>query len=182
MMRAVYGSTVLYPCDPNRPASSSSNVDLKGSLTCAQPRKAPGPVFPPRVPHRQVQGGQAVSVRSGDNHCRGHHGSRALKAHAHSRARNQCARDRRYSVKPIDRRRYSSGQGHARSARGGGDHWPEGGLGDAVLEALSGTSEILPKVVKLAVRKMPGSGTPAQLLDAAGISAEHIVEAVKSLA
>jgi hypothetical protein len=28
---------------------------------------------------------------------------------------------------------------------------------------------------------MPGSGTPAQLLDAAGISAAHIAAAVKSL-
>ena len=34
--------------------------------------------------------------------------------------------------------------------------------------------------MKLGVRGIPGSGTPAQLLDAAGISAKHIVEAVRS--
>jgi transketolase len=35
--------------------------------------------------------------------------------------------------------------------------------------------------VKLAVRKMPGSGTPAQLMADAGIDADHIVKAVKEL-
>jgi transketolase len=39
----------------------------------------------------------------------------------------------------------------------------------------------MPRVVKLAVRNMPGSATPAELLDAADIDAQHIVQAVKSL-
>jgi transketolase len=60
------------------------------------------------------------------------------------------------------------------------DHWIEGGLGDAVLEAFAAEGA-LPRVVKLAVREMPGSGTPAELLAAAGIDAAHIVRAVKSL-
>ena len=38
-----------------------------------------------------------------------------------------------------------------------------------------------PRVVKLAVREMPGSGKPEQLLDAAGISASHIVAAARRL-
>lgn len=62
------------------------------------------------------------------------------------------------------------------------DHWPEGGLGDAVLNAFTGSGETLPTVVKLAVREMPGSGTPAQLLHAAHIDADAIVEAVRRLA
>jgi transketolase len=37
------------------------------------------------------------------------------------------------------------------------------------------------RFVHLAVRDMPGSGKPAELLDAAGISARHIVEAVRAL-
>ncbi len=66
------------------------------------------------------------------------------------------------------------------------DHWPEGGLGDAVLEAFAGTegqrpSGPLPTVVKLAVGHMPGSATPEQQLEAAGISAPHIVRAVQTL-
>ena len=58
------------------------------------------------------------------------------------------------------------------------DHWVEGGLGEAVLEALAGTNL---KMAHLAVREMPGSGKPEELLNAAGIDASHIADAVRSL-
>jgi transketolase len=65
-------------------------------------------------------------------------------------------------------------------------------MGDAVLEAFTTTGpaargkklevvETLPKVIKIAVKGMPGSGTPEELMDAAGISAPHIVTTVKAL-
>ena len=47
------------------------------------------------------------------------------------------------------------------------DHWPEGGLGDAVLEALAEADD-RPPVRKLAVREMPTSGKPDELLHAGG--------------
>ncbi|MCX5768972.1 MAG: transketolase, partial [Candidatus Hydrogenedentes bacterium] len=84
-----------------------------------------------------------------------------------------------YSVKPIDKETLHQ------VARITGrlvvveDHWCEGGLGDAVLDAFAGTGEKPPAVVKLAVRSMPTSGTPAQLLNAAGIDAGHIAQAVR---
>ncbi|HJZ60427.1 MAG TPA: transketolase C-terminal domain-containing protein, partial [Gemmataceae bacterium] len=87
-----------------------------------------------------------------------------------------------YSVKPID-----SATLHRAAQEAGGrlvvveDHWAEGGLGDAVLEAFTGAGERPPTVVHLAVRKMPGSGKPEELMHAAGIDADHIVRAVKSL-
>src|SRR5262249_56292367 len=50
------------------------------------------------------------------------------------------------------------------------DHSPEGGLGDAVLDALAdGPGH--PRVIKLAVRSLPGSGTPEELRPAARIDA-----------
>jgi transketolase len=61
------------------------------------------------------------------------------------------------------------------------DHHPEGGLGSAVLEALAETGPRRLSFRHLAVRDMPGSGTPEQLLDAAAISAPHIVDAAHSL-
>ena len=60
------------------------------------------------------------------------------------------------------------------------DHWPEGGLGDAVLAALAEMDEP-PHVVKLAVRDMPKSGKPEELLARAGIDAEHIATAARAL-
>ncbi len=85
-----------------------------------------------------------------------------------------------YSVKPIDVEALHD----AARATGGRiivveDHWPQGGLGDAVLDAFADVTEIPHSVVKLAVRAMPTSGKPAELLNDAGIDAEHIVMAVK---
>ena len=60
------------------------------------------------------------------------------------------------------------------------DHWPEGGLGDAVLEALADADD-RGKVVKLAVREMPVSGSPEELLHAAGIDAEAIAAAARQV-
>jgi transketolase len=58
------------------------------------------------------------------------------------------------------------------------DHWAEGGLGDAVLDALAVDDT---RVVKLAVRNMPGSATPSEQLQSAGIDATHIVDAALDL-
>jgi transketolase len=82
-----------------------------------------------------------------------------------------------YSVKPID----ASGIIAAARETSGRvvvveDHYEEGGLGDAVLEALGDQA----KVIKLAVREIPRSGPPEALIEKYGISSSHIVEAVKS--
>jgi transketolase len=84
-----------------------------------------------------------------------------------------------YSVKPIDRQGLIDA---ARSADGRivivEDHYPEGGLGEAVLDALAGEPV---RPVHLAVRTLPASGTTDELMDAAGIGVPAIVEAVHTL-
>ncbi|XP_007951564.1 transketolase-like protein 2 [Orycteropus afer afer] len=57
------------------------------------------------------------------------------------------------------------------------DHYPEGGIGEAVCAAVSGEPDIL--VHQLAVSGMPRSGKPSELLDVFGISSKHIIAAVK---
>jgi transketolase len=59
------------------------------------------------------------------------------------------------------------------------DHYYDGGLGDAVLNAVAAHGV---KVHKLAVNGVPRSGKSAELLDTFGISARHIVEKAKTLA
>jgi transketolase len=87
-----------------------------------------------------------------------------------------------YSVKPIDRETLHRA---ARDTLGKlvvvEDHWFEGGLGDAVLDALADTRVDNLQVIKLAVRDLPGSGTPEELMNAAGIDADHLIQAVKCL-
>ena len=91
------------------------------------------------------------------------------------------------SVKPVDEKTLRE----AARATGGRvvtveDHWREGGLGAAVLDAFAGTDEQqpdapMPQVVKLAVHHMPDSATPDQELEEAGINAAAIVAAVKRM-
>jgi len=57
------------------------------------------------------------------------------------------------------------------------DHYPSGGLGGAVAQALAGKADL----IHLAVKALPRSGKPEELLDKYGISAKHILEAVEKL-
>jgi len=59
------------------------------------------------------------------------------------------------------------------------DHRVEGGLGDAVLEALAETGPLTGQVVKVGVRDMPGSGTPDEMRAWAGIDAASIMARVR---
>jgi transketolase len=56
------------------------------------------------------------------------------------------------------------------------DHYAAGGLGDAVAEAVAAAGF---SVHRLAVRELPRSGQAPELLDRYGISARHIVDAVR---
>jgi transketolase len=85
-----------------------------------------------------------------------------------------------YSIKPIDTATLTTAAEQTSGIITVEDHWPEGGLGDAVLSALASHPQ-RPPVRKLAVRDMPVSGKPAELLHAAGIDAEAIVAAARQL-
>jgi transketolase len=85
-----------------------------------------------------------------------------------------------YSIKPIDADTVLAAVEATGRLVTIEDHWPEGGLGDAVLEAVADTDDP-PRVVKLAVREMPRSGTPEECMAAAGIDAEHIAAAARQL-
>ncbi|KRX84829.1 Transketolase [Trichinella sp. T6] len=86
-----------------------------------------------------------------------------------------------FTVKPIDKRTLAE-----QAKRVGGkvltveDHYPEGGIGDAVASALAEYSDI--QLTSLAVNALPRSGPPDSLMDMFGISAKHIIEACVQLA
>jgi transketolase len=186
MMRAVHGSTVLYPSDPNQTAALvNSMADLPGISYLRTTRAKTAVLYP--LGESFPVGGSKVLRQSNDDQvtvvAAGITVHESLQAHEQLQAEGIRIRViDAYSVKPID----AAGLRQAAAATGGRmlvveDHWPEGGLGDAVLEAFSGRESVCPTVVKLAVREMPGSAAPAELLSAAGIDAAHIVAAVKSL-
>ncbi len=186
MMRAVYGSTVLYPCDPNQTAQLVHQMaDLSGISYLRSTREKTPVLY---GPDETFPIGGSKLVRHSDSDrvaivAAGITVHQALKAYERLQTDGISVRIiDAYSVKPID------AETLARAAADTGgklvvveDHWFEGGLGDAVLDAFTGVGKKAPTVVKLAVHKMPGSATPAELLHTAGIDADAIVAAVKSL-
>lgn len=191
MMRAVFGSTVLYPSDPNQTAKLVAQMaDQEGVVYLRTTREKTPVLYDPS--EEFPIGGSKVTRQSGDDQVTVVAAGITLhEAHkAYDQLKGEGVSIRvidAYSVKPIDtatlREAAQATQGRIIVVE---DHWPEGGLGDAVLEAFSGSEghpamSPLPEVTKLAVSSMPGSGKPDELMDAAGISAQHIVATVKSL-
>jgi transketolase len=183
--RAVHGSTVLYPSDANQTAKLvEAMADLDG-IVFLRTTRANTPVIYGSDDEFPV-GGSTV-VRSSDRDEVTLIGA-GITLHESLKAADALAdKDVNarvidlYSVKPVDVETLRA----AAEATGGRfvvaeDHWPEGGLADAVLAALA-DSDDRPRVVHLAVRDMPGSGTPAELLAAAGIDADHIASAAREL-
>jgi len=184
MMRAVHGSTVLYPSDANQTAKLVAAMADRNGIVFMRSTRAATPVIYGAGEAFPIGGSRVV--REGDDLTIVGAG---ITLHESLKAAEQLAGEGiearvidLYSVKPADGETLRA----AAEATGGRvltveDHWPEGGIGDAVLEALSAGGELPARVLRLAVREMPGSGKPAELMAAAGIDAEHIAEAARSL-
>jgi transketolase len=81
-----------------------------------------------------------------------------------------------YSLKPLDEKTLVEAATVTRFLVTVEDHYPAGGLGEAVKSLLSG----LPTpVYSLAVTRKPRSGKPAELLNYEDISSEAIVKTIK---
>ncbi len=183
--RAVHGSTVLYPSDANQTARLvEAMADLDGIVFLRTTRANTPVIYEAR---EDFPVGGARVVRSSDSDEVALIGA-GITLHEALEAADALAEEGvsarvidLYSVKPVDEDTLRA----AGEATGGRfvvaeDHWPEGGLADAVVSALADSDE-RPRVVHLAVREMPGSGTPAELLAAAGIDADHITAAAREL-
>jgi transketolase len=182
-IRAIHGSTVLHPSDANQTAKLVAAMADRPGISFLRTLRGKTPVRTP--PDEVVQiGGSRVAVEGDDVAivaC-GITLDEAVKAAekladegVHARVLD-C-----YSIKPIDAEAVRAAARECGSLVTVEDHWPEGGLADAVLEVLADGDEHA-KVVRLAVREMPGSGSPEELLHGAGIDAEAIASAARELA
>ncbi|HCI82008.1 MAG TPA: transketolase [Ktedonobacter sp.] len=186
MMRAVFGSTVLYPSDPNQAAQLTAEMAEHGGIVYMRTTREKLPTLYSPDEKFSVGGSKVVRQSNKDQAtvvAAGITLHEALKAADQLQSENITIRViDAYSVKPMDEETLlAAAQEAGNKLITVEDHWPEGGLGEAVLEVFSQRDGAMPEVKKLAVQSMPGSGTPAQLLEEAGISAHHIVEAVKAL-
>ena len=185
MMRAVHGSTVLYPSDATSTAQLVAAMADQHGISYIRTTRGAYPVLYDDGTKFPIGGSKLVRSDPGD---------RVVLIGAGVTLHNCLAAAEQlegegiktrvidlYSVKPVDK---VTLQEAAALTRGRlvvvEDHYPEGGLGAAVMEALAADMDP-PRIVHLAVRGLPGSGKPAELMDKAEISARHIVAAAKRL-
>ncbi|MBQ0892343.1 transketolase [Micromonospora sp. U56] len=183
-MRAVQGSTVLYPSDAvSCAALVAQMVDRKG-VNYLRTTRGGHPVLYDNDEPFPVGGSKLL--RGGDDDRVALIGA-GVTVHNCLAAADELASagiNARvidlYSVKPLDRERLLA----AVRDTGGRlvvveDHYPEGGLGSAVLESLADLAEPF-RLTHLAVRGLPTSGTPTELMDQAGIGVSAIVAAARA--
>jgi transketolase len=182
--RAVHGSTVLHPCDANQTAKLVATMADTDGIVFLRTLRPNTPVIYDADEEFRV-GGSRVLRSSDDDDVTvvgmGITVHEALKAAETLADENISVRViDAYSVKPIDAETLQAAAEATGRIVTVEDHWPEGGLGDAVLDALAGSDEQA-HVVKLAVREMPRSGKAAELMAAYGIDADAIARAVRQL-
>lgn len=186
MMRAVYGSTVLYPSDANQTAQLVAHMATHDGIVYLRTTREKTPILYSPDEVFTVGGSKVVHASPTDEAtivAAGITVHEALKAYEQLKREGILVRViDAYSVKPIDSETlFTAAEETGNKLLTVEDHWPEGGLGEAVLEAFSERDGASPEIVKLAVQSMPGSGTPAELLEEAGISAHHIAQAIRVL-
>ncbi|MGA8016784.1 MAG: transketolase [Candidatus Dormiibacterota bacterium] len=185
-LRAIHGSTVLYPSDAVSTAKLVAQMADRDGISYIRTTRGAYPVLYDNADEFPIGGARVVRRSDSD---RAAIIAAGVTLHNALAAADTLAKERIncrvidcYSVKPI------AVDVLAEAARDCGgilvvveDHSPEGGLGAAVMEALAG-HEHPPRIFHLAVRELPGSGKPAELMAAAGIDAEAIARAARDAA
>jgi transketolase len=186
MFRAVEGSVVLYPCDAvstERLTDYAARKDAICYLRTSRPKtpiiytteeKFPVPGF--KVLRKSDQDRATVIGAGITLH-------EALKAADQLKGEGIAIRViDLYCVKPLDPKALA---GEIQATRGAlvtvEDHFAEGGIGEAVATALLDAGTPPARLKRLDVQGIPHSGKPDELLDAFGISARHIADAVKAI-
>jgi transketolase len=176
------GCVVLYPCDAPSAEACVETMARYNGMTYLRTTRPATPVLYKKGDEFPVGGSKVIKKSRHDKAlivAAGITVFEALKAYEVLKKKGIPVRIMdAYCIKPVDR------AGLIKNAEETGskvvaveDHYPSGGLGCAVLQALGGKAE----VIHLAVDSLPRSGKPEELLDKYGISAKHIIEAVEKL-
>ena len=185
MMRAVHGTTVLYPSDATSAAYLTKQMAERTGIVYMRTTRGAYPVL--YGPDEAFPIGGAKVVRPSPEDQVTLIGA-GVTLHNCLAAADQLAGDGirvrivdLYLVKPIDTQTLLQ----AAAATGdrvvvAEDHYPAGGIGSAVLDAFNDAGHPV-RLSHLAVRDLPGSGTPAELMATAGISADQIAQAARDL-
>jgi transketolase len=182
LFRAINGSTVLYPADGASTVALLERMATLEGISYLRTTREATPVLYAADEDFPIGGSKTHGADASDLTLIG----AGVTLHECLVARERLLGDGIaarvidvYSVKPIDAdtiRRALDETGVLVVVE---DHRVEGGIGDAVLDAIASTGELTGRVVKLGVTQMPGSATPEQLRAWAGIDADSIVAAAR---
>jgi transketolase len=184
-LRAIEGSTVLYPADATSTAQLVDQMAGRSGIVYLRTTRGAYPVLYDSKEKFKIGGSRVVRKTASDQVALIGAG---VTLHECLKAADTLAKSGikarvidLYSLKPVD----VATLREAARVTGGRlvvveDHYPQGGIGATVMEALAMEPKP-PRVAHLAVRGLPTSGKPEELMDAAGITARHIVRAAKGL-
>jgi transketolase len=183
MFRALPNSVVFYPCDA---VSTEKLVNLAADhhgIVYIRTSRPKTPVLYTDQEHFQIGGSKTVCSGAVDRLTIVAAGITVMEA---QKAAEELAKEGIsvrimdcYSVKPIDSKGLLEAASKSnRTLLVVEDHYYDGGLGDAVLNAVVNQDV---KVYKMAIQEIPRSGKPEELLERYGISAACIVKKVKEL-
>lgn len=182
MFRAVHGSVVLYPSDAVSTEKLVEEMAQHRGISYMRTTRSGTPVLYQNEDAFSIGGSRVV--RSSENDVitvisAGITLHEALKAYEDLKKENIYIKViDLYSIKPIDRETLRRAAESTKAFITVEDHFPEGGIGEAVRSAITEEHVI---VHSLAVRKTPKSGKPAELLAFEEISKDAIIHRVRSL-
>jgi len=186
MFRAIPNATVLYPSDGVSAERLTEAMARRSGICFLRTSRPKTPVLYSNDAQFPIPGFKVLRQSGNDRVTiigAGITLHEALKAHDELKSRGIASRViDLYCLKPID------GAALAAEVRATGgnlitveDHYPEGGVGETVLSALAAAGASPAKYAMLAVREVPHSGKPDELVDAFGISARHITAAAEKM-
>ncbi len=181
-LRAVLGSIVLYPSDPNQTVQLLDAMRTYQGISYMRTTREKTPVI--YGPEESFGIGGSRTVRSGDDDSITLIGA-GITLHECLDAAEQLAEKGLaarvidlYSVKPVDADAILAAARETGAIVTVEDHWAEGGIGEVVATVLA-EGGVATRLERLAVTERPKSGPPADLLAAAGIDVAHVVAAAE---
>ncbi len=177
LFRSIYGSTVLYPSDPYQTEKLVEEALKLHGVVYVRTTREPTPVIYDEKTKFHIGGSYVFEPRT-TNHEPITIIAAGITLHEALKAQQELAKKKIsvrvidcYSIKPIDEKTLQKAANDSKAIIVVEDHYPEGGLGDAV-------RSVVGKIHHLAVTKLPRSGSAAELLHEQGIDAEGIVRCI----
>ncbi len=184
MMRAIPESVILYPSDG---VSTYKLVEqmahYTNGISYMRSTRADTPILYDSNESFSIGGCKVLKSSNNDKACIVAAGitlHEALKAYEQLKQKNiNVSVIDLYSIKPLDDKTLLKvAQTSNNIIITVEDHYPQGGMGEAIMSALYNSNV---HIHSLAVRQIPRSGSPEDLMKMMGIDAENIVKTVRSL-